>query len=381
MVDAEQPFLSTARAYPDRVPLLVDHLAGILLRPTQDSDLPAIVELARDAETIRWTAVPTPDGGYRRSDAAEFAAAESAGWRTGRRLGWAIEAERGGTRQFCGHLNLHLEDPGLAEIGFALHPGARGRSIMSTAVRLVRDYGFDVAGLETIRWRSAVGNWGSRQIASAAGFVFDGTVRRWLVQRGERRDAWIATITREDPRRPLRWLVPVELVGAGVMLRGFRTGDAQRIVEACSDERTRYWLISLPRPYEISHALAYLDAAQELPASGSGEVWCVADPEDGRCLGSISLEGLGGYAKRAEIGYWAHPQARGRGVITEAVRLVTEYAEASGRIDSIMIRSAAGNRASRHVAEAAGYRQVGIQPASEPLGDGTLSDLVLYCRP
>ena len=127
--------------------------------------------------------------------------------------------------------------------------------------------------------------------------------------------------------------------------------------------------------------LAYLEAVQELAATGSGEVWCVADPDDGRCLGSISLEGFGRYAKRAEIGYWAHPEARGRGVITEAVRLVTEYAESSGRIDSMMIRCAVGNRASRHVAEAAGYRQVGIQPASEPLGDGTLSDLVLYSRP
>ena len=381
MVDAEQPFLPTARAYPDRVPLLVDHAAGILLRPTQESDLPAMVELARDSETIRWTAVPTPDGGYQLSDAAAFVAVESEGWRTGRRLGWAIEAERDGTREFCGHVNLHLEDPGLAEIGFALHPDARGRSIMSTAVRLVRDYGFDVAGLETIRWRSVVGNWGARRIASAAGFVFDGTVRRLLVQRGERRDAWVATITRDDPRRPLEWLVPVELGGERVMLRAFRADDVQRIVEGCSDERTRYWLISLPRPYEISHALAYLEAVQELAATGSGEVWCVADPDDGRCLGSISLEGLGGYAKRAEIGYWAHPEARGRGVITEAVRLVTEYAESSGRIDSIMIRCAVGNRASRHVAEAAGYRQVGIQPASEPLGDGTLSDLVLYSRP
>ena len=80
---------------------------------------------------------------------------------------------------------------------------------MSTAARLVRDYGFDVAGLETIRWRSMVGNWGSRRIASAAGFVFDGTVRRLLVQRGERRDAWVATITRDDPRRPH------DVVGAG----------------------------------------------------------------------------------------------------------------------------------------------------------------------
>jgi hypothetical protein len=33
------------------------------------------------------------------------------------------------------------------------------------------------------------------------------------------------------------------------------------------------------------------------------------------------------------------------------------------------------------VAEGAGYREIGIQPASEPLGDGTLADLVLYSRP
>ena len=175
--------------------------------------------------------------------------------------------------------------------------------------------------------------------------------------------------------------MPVELDGQGVRLRAFRADDVPRIVEGCSDERTRYWLISLPRPYENSHAIAYLEAVQELAATGSGVVWCVADPVDGRCLGSISLEGLGGYAKRAEIGYWAHPQARGRGALTEAVRLVTAYAESSGRIDSIMIRCALGNRASRHVAEAAGFRQVGIQPASEPLGDGTLSGLVLYSRP
>ena len=76
MFDAEQPFLPTARAYPDRVPLLVDHVAGMLLRPTQESDLPAIVGLARDAETIRWTAVPTPDGGYRLTDAAAFVAVD-----------------------------------------------------------------------------------------------------------------------------------------------------------------------------------------------------------------------------------------------------------------------------------------------------------------
>jgi hypothetical protein len=33
------------------------------------------------------------------------------------------------------------------------------------------------------------------------------------------------------------------------------------------------------------------------------------------------------------------------------------------------------------VAEAAGYQEIGIQPAAEPLGDGELDDLVLYSSP
>ena len=154
-----------------------------------------------------------------------------------------------------------------------------------------------------------------------------------------------------------------------------------RIVEACADARTQHWLISLPRPYSRDDALRYLEATRELAARCTGIVWCVADATSGVCLGAISLEGLGTYAPRGEIGYWAHPEARGRGVITEAVRLVTRHAELAGLARSIAIRCAAENLASRHAATAAGYHEVGVLRASEPVGDGTLSDLVLYARP
>jgi RimJ/RimL family protein N-acetyltransferase len=90
---------------------------------------------------------------------------------------------------------------------------------------------------------------------------------------------------------------------------------------------------------------------------------------------------LGSYAPRAEIGYWAHPQARGRGLVTEAVRLVTGYVHSARLAKSIVIRCAAQNFASRHVAEVAGYREVGRLPDAEPVGDGKLSELVLYSRP
>ena len=381
MASASLPALPTARTFPDGVPVLIAAEAGVTLRAAGSGDLPGIVEQCRDPETIRWTTVPTPEDGYQLRDAEEFLALTTAGWTSGERLGWTIEAQRGSQRGFCGSIDLHLEGDGLAEIGFGLHPEARGHSIMTAAVRLVCDYAFEVAGLQVIRWRAVVGNWASRRVAANVGFVFDGSVRRLLAHRGELLDGWIATLTREDPRVPQPWLHPVELLGRGIRLRAFRASDVDRIVEACSDTRTAHWLVSMPRPYQRHHAFAYLESLLELAARGIGVTWCMADPEDDRCLGSISLDGLNGYARRGEIGYWAHPDARGRGMVTEAVRLVTRHARDTGLATSLIIRCARGNAASRRVAERAGYTKVGIQPRSEPLGDGQLADLVLYSCP
>ena len=373
--------LSTARSFPDAVPILIDAKAGVTLRAASAHDLPAMVEQCRDPDMIRWTTVPTPEGGYQLRDAEEFLALTAAGWTSGERLGWTIEGQRGAQRGFCGSIDLRVEGDGVAEVGFGLHPEARGRSIMKAALELVCGYGFDDLGLQVIRWRAVVGNWPSRRVATRVGFVFDGAIRRLLVHRGQLLDGWIATLTRDDPRRPQPWLDPVEIPGRGVKLRAFQNSDVDRIVEACSDSRTSYWLISMPRPYGPENAFAYLDATAELAARGAGLTWCIADSADDRCLGSISLDGLGGYSTRGEIGYWAHPDARGRGIVTEAVRLVTEYATDSGLATSLLIRCASSNMASRRVAERAGYREIGIQPASEPVGDGEVADLVLYSRP
>ena len=370
------------RKFPGDVPILVDAASGVTLRATEPRDLPAVVEQSRDPETVRWTlSVPTPPGGYTLADAEEFYARIRSGWTEGRALAWTIEGERDGVRQHCGLVNLRLEEPGWAEIGFAAHPGARGRSMISCAVRLVRDHAFDALGLTTLRWRAVAGNWASRRVAAAAGFVHDGTVRRLLNQRGVLVDGWVATLTREDPREPRRGLVPVELTGAGVVLRPFRATDAGRVVEGCRDPRTRHWLAFLPSPYTRADAVAYLEHTRELAAGGCGLVWCIADAADDRCLGSIGLEGLGGHAPQAEIGYWAHPEARGRGVVTEAVRLVSGHARSAGLASALVVRCAAANAASRRVAEQAGYVEVGRLPRAEPTGDGELCDLVVYGLP
>ena len=142
--------LPMAGTFPDSVPILIDAEAGVTLRAAARRDLPAMVEQCRDPEMIRWTTVPTPADGYQLRDAEEFLALSAAGWTSGERLGWTIDAQRGSERGFCGSIDLRLEGDGVAEVGFGLHPAARGRSIMSAALQLVCTFGFDVAGLQVI---------------------------------------------------------------------------------------------------------------------------------------------------------------------------------------------------------------------------------------
>ncbi|MFL6028321.1 MAG: GNAT family N-acetyltransferase [Friedmanniella sp.] len=369
-----------ARAYPDAVPVLVDPAAGVTLRPLEALDLAAVVEQCRDPESIRWTTVPVPEGGYGAADAEAFLGVVADGWRSGELLTWAIE-ENSRPGRYCGSIDLRIAGDGTAETGFVLHPAARGRHLMRAALCLVRDFAFDVARLEALRWRAVVGNWASRRVAAAAGWRFDGTIRSSLAHRGELLDGWVATLLASDPRAAQPWLEPPVLSADGFRLRPFTEADVPRITEACADPRTQHWLASLPRNYRSAYALAYVTGTREMAAQASGMVWCVADHADDRCLASISLEGLSGYSRRAEIGYWAHPEARGRGLVTAAARVVTGYAESQDLVDSLLIRAAATNTASRQVAVAAGYREVGVLHRAELLGDGTLADLVLYARP
>lgn len=375
------------RSFPDSVPLLVDATAGVALRAHRESDLQGIVEQCRDPESIRWTTVPTP---YDEADARTFLDRIREAWDTGGTRHWAVDllgadgapsGVFGGSIAVSGHGVRGEGGDGIGEVAFGLHPAARGRRAMSAALRLVRDYAFDVLDLRVLRWRAAVGNWGSRWTAAAAGFRFDGTVRSLLVHRGELLDGWLATMTAEDPRVDLSWPWPPRLAEEHVRLRPFSDGDVGRIVEACSDPATQHWLVSLPRPYGPADAAAYVESVRESAARRTGWAWCIADAEDDLCLGAVSLEDFGGYARRLEIGYWAHPDARGRGAVSAAVRMITAYVDAARLADSVIIRCAAGNAASRRVAERCGYTQNGIQPASEPLGDGTLDDLISYTRP
>ncbi|MGH3507627.1 MAG: GNAT family N-acetyltransferase [Nocardioidaceae bacterium] len=365
--------------FPDDVPTLTS--GDVILRAHRLEDVDSIVEQCTDPVSVRWTTVPL---GYT-SDMAEqwVTKAIPESWETGQEYLFAIEAtHHDGRRRFGGSLSLRDEGDRRAELAFGAHPGVRGQGVMTTAVNLLLDWGFQDRELETVLWLANVGNVASRRVAWRTGFTFGGTMRRWLVHRGDYLDGWVAALHRDDPRTPTtRWLANPRLATENLLLRPFTDNDAPGIAEACGDPRTQHWLAFMPNPYTEADALSWLASAAERVSTGEGVWWAVVDPADGQLLANVGLPRI--RRDEGEVGYWAHPAARGRGVVSEAAAAVVEHAftpEAAGGLGlrRLTLHAAAENAASRRVAEVNGFRENGLDRQAERLGDGTFTDLVRH---
>ncbi|WKN47743.1 GNAT family N-acetyltransferase [Nocardioides sp. Arc9.136] len=211
----------------------------------------------------------------------------------------------------------------------------------------------------------AVDAWPVRRLLHELGFAGDGVLRGWLPDGA---DAWTGTLLRGEPPAPRRpWPVVPELAAEGLLLRPWRATDVPRIVEGCADRDTQAWLGQMPSPYTEESARAWLHQVEERLAAGTAVNWAVVDPADpadpdgSPVLGSVGWFGLV-EGVDCEIGYWVHPDARGRRVATRALRAVAAHAFATLDVRRVRACAAAGNAASRRVIEACGFTQYGVDP-------------------
>jgi RimJ/RimL family protein N-acetyltransferase len=297
---------------------------------------------------------------------------------------FAVEAaDDAGVPRFCGTVELRDEGNRRAEIAYGAHPWARGRGIVERSLRLLLEWGFTEQRLRAVIWWANHGNWASRRTAWKLGFSCDGTVERWLAQRGDLLDGWVGVLHVDDERRPRgEWLSVPVLTGAHVVLRELRDADVDRIVEACTDERTSGWIGAIPRPFTAEDARQWLSASTESLASGRAVTWALADPGSDLLLGAVNAFGIQ-RGREAEIGYWTHPEARGRGLMTEACGLVvrhclTPYDEGGLGLVRLEAIVAEGNTGSRRVVEGNGFTLVGRERRALRIGDGSLVDSLRY---
>lgn len=146
---------------------------------------------------------------------------------------------------------------------------------------------------------------------------------------------------------------PVELQDAQVVLRAPREEDVEEVYAACQDPEVQRWT-SVPVPYRRQDAEFFVtEVAATGWAAGTNAIFLVREQGSGSLVGSMGLHDVAN--GMAEIGFWAAPGTRGRGLTTAAARLLCRWGFEELGLARIEWQAYVGNVGSRRVAEKLGF--------------------------
>jgi ribosomal-protein-serine acetyltransferase len=167
------------------------------------------------------------------------------------------------------------------------------------------------------------------------------------------------------------------------------TVDAELTLEARhpSDAAEMFALID-PHRDELRDWLTWIDATRSIDdvrryaqfARAQFETMSLFDYGiylDGAMAGAAGLHQIDWTSRKAEMGYWLAPQARGRGAMTRAAAALTTLAFDALELHRLEIHCVVENAKSRAVAERLNYRLEGIMRQAYAL-HGAFRDLTLY---
>lgn len=171
--------------------------SDIRIRPYQEDDVTRLYEAARESMSSMQPWMPWCHADYSMDEARDWVTNTCHGTNSIDFLSFVIEDGSGRFLGGCG-LNNHNPRHRFANLGYWLRLSARGRGVMTQAVRLLRDHAFNNTDLDRLEIVAAVGNFASQRVAERVGAVREGVLRQALLLNGERHDAILYSILRSD---------------------------------------------------------------------------------------------------------------------------------------------------------------------------------------
>ena len=347
----------------------------LTLRPWLASDADDVYLAMQDELAHRFLPLPYP---YTREDATTFVTSlGDEGRAAGTGLGCALVDTLSG--RLVGSAALRL--PG--EIGYAVYPWGRGHGFAAEATRVLTAWAFE-HGVPRMQLFCDVHNLASVRTALAAGFSFEGVSRSVSVSPidpgagGLRADmARFSRVLADsgEPVQPLLPQLPRDGLADGVLaLRVLVPGDVEAMMQT-DDALTLQWAFS-PEPHTLERAQRAADEAGLDWLVGKIGGIALVDLDSGRFAGSVRLRMVGPPGVCA-VGYVVHPDFRGRGYTTRALRLLSEWAFDAG-INRLELGAKIGNIASQKAATHAGFAYEGVFASRLRNADGSYSDEARY---
>jgi ribosomal-protein-alanine N-acetyltransferase len=166
----------------------------------------------------------------------------------------------------------------------------------------------------------------------------------------------------------------MEIQGSAFTLRGWFDGDEASLQKHADNPNVSAFLLDrFPYPYSLNDAFIWVAFMRQQERQTN-----FAIAIDGQVCGGIAVDlKVDANHQEAEIGYWLAEPYWGRGIITEAVQLLTHYAFENLGIIRIQAGVFSKNTASMRVLEKAGYVKEGIM-RNALIKKGEVMDKHLY---
>jgi RimJ/RimL family protein N-acetyltransferase len=158
----------------------------------------------------------------------------------------------------------------------------------------------------------------------------------------------------------------VEIRTERLVLRKPRLSDLPAVVAACQDPDIPRFIPYVPAPYGEAEGRAFLESVQREWDESAERTFAICETDD-VLIGTITV----GLREGGAVGYWLASSSRGRGLMTEAITGLVQWARATYHIQALSLWTHPENLASQAVAERAGFVRVGLGEHTAPFRDGT----------
>ncbi|MGV0434319.1 GNAT family N-acetyltransferase [Corynebacterium ureicelerivorans] len=336
------------------------------LRPLSELDADAYAAGTKDEAVRRFGHLPesdyTPES-VRRMIRDEVAEGLSSGTLAVLAL---ADAETG---RFVGSLVLFDVSSETAEVGFWIHPDARGAGHARRGLELASRFARN-SGLRTLTARTLLENKASQRCLTSAGFH---EVERAVgtTPAGQREELF-------HYRRALKPTAQWPLATERLRLRPHNADDAEWLHELYSRPDVACYLLDEPWTAEVTHD-KLTERLAKTDIDGETGALALVIEHDGVPIGDVALWLTDHEHRQGEIGWVLDPAHGGQGFASEAVRAVLALGFDHYRLHRITAQMDARNSASAALA-----RRVGLRLEAHHVQDwfskGEWTDTLIFAR-
>ncbi|MFH0868271.1 MAG: GNAT family protein [Candidatus Woesearchaeota archaeon] len=159
------------------------------------------------------------------------------------------------------------------------------------------------------------------------------------------------------------------------ILRPYRKGDEESLIKNINDKVIYRYTCNIPYPYKQKDAKQWIARCKKRNKKKT-EINFAIDINR-KVVGGAGFLNIENH--KAEIGYWLGKKYWGKGIVTEAVKLVTNFGFKKLHLKRIYATVFLKNKASARVLEKNGYKREGIMRKFH-LKDGKFLDAILYAK-